>query len=187
MRIKKLKQFSRERESNAKVEQKFQSAKANPIESANIGQSFSGALRSQRSINSDLWNRRAMSDKPGVQVSSGNNEHQGKVRRVAELKVESAERLQVKAPEYAEQASKPQPINPFYDDPAKLYPMYAPPEKDARALERSKPFEFTKPSRDELKFKRLRCISKLLLLLYLILISIFAWQVQREDSVFSGL
>ena len=98
MRIKKLKQFSRERESNAKVEQKFQSVKANPIESANIGQSFSGALRSQRSINSDLWNRRAMSDKPGVQVSSGNNEHQGKVRRVAELKVESAERLQVKAP-----------------------------------------------------------------------------------------
>lgn len=44
MRIKKLKQFSKGIEPNDKVEQKFQSAKANPT-----GQSFSGALRSQRS------------------------------------------------------------------------------------------------------------------------------------------
>jgi hypothetical protein len=62
-----------------------------------------------------------------------------------------------------------------------------PPKFDPRAFERRKPFYFTKPSKYELRYIRIQCISNFLFVLYLITVSIFTWQLHKEDSILPNL
>lgn len=57
-----------------------------------------------------------------------------------------------------------------------------PPTPDPRTILRSKPFSFTKPSRDEKRYYRTRCTARTLFAIYLVVVAVLLWHFHSSEA-----